>query len=379
MKNFLWIILLFLFSIGIIMTYWKLLIGVAIVGGLIYLFFIKEPKRQDQPQYRPYAPPATPIALNPGAEYPYRQPPVSITVNDQPYVPNNKPRFVRFKAFTGDEYTTHKFLDDFIAIDFETANEQPKSICAVGLTEVRNRQVISTNSWYVRPRELRFSNSHIHGITEDMVEDHPTFDQLWETTFRNIISDKVVAAYNANFDIGCLEHVLQDYGIAPPRYIVADVLPMARYCWSREFENFKLSPVSANLGIPLNHHNAGSDAEACARVLLAAQECNIMVELKFMRMKYPDPALDKAMATAMTPEIDTETALNALALAEAQLPCQAMTTYELSALHRKMAETYFSFNHFIKTVEHCKIALEYDAQAGVKRLLKKAEKAVEGT
>ena len=37
-------------------------------------------------------------------------------------------------------------LRDFIAIDFETANQQPSSVCSVGVVMVRDVQVV--NSFY---------------------------------------------------------------------------------------------------------------------------------------------------------------------------------------------------------------------------------------
>ena len=37
-------------------------------------------------------------------------------------------------------------IRDFIAIDFETANQQPSSVCSVGVVMVRDGQIV--NSFY---------------------------------------------------------------------------------------------------------------------------------------------------------------------------------------------------------------------------------------
>jgi hypothetical protein len=41
-------------------------------------------------------------------------------------------------------------IRDFIAIDFETANQQPSSVCSVGVVIVRNRQVADSAGFHVR-------------------------------------------------------------------------------------------------------------------------------------------------------------------------------------------------------------------------------------
>ena len=40
---------------------------------------------------------------------------------------------------------------DFIAIDFETANEQRDSACQIGITTVKNNQIHEVKSWLINP------------------------------------------------------------------------------------------------------------------------------------------------------------------------------------------------------------------------------------
>jgi len=42
-------------------------------------------------------------------------------------------------------------MQEFIAIDFETANPQRVSACALGYTKVRNCEVIETNGYLIKP------------------------------------------------------------------------------------------------------------------------------------------------------------------------------------------------------------------------------------
>ena len=70
---------------------------------------------------------------------------------------------------------------NFTAIDVETANSDRGSVCAVGLSLVRDGQLFKTVEWHVRPPTGvdRFDtrNIRIHGITPDMVRAAATWDE----------------------------------------------------------------------------------------------------------------------------------------------------------------------------------------------------------
>jgi DNA polymerase-3 subunit epsilon len=67
---------------------------------------------------------------------------------------------------------------DFTAIEFETANQQPGAVCAVGLVRVRDGRVVDKSGGLVRPPEglgeFADFNTSIHGITAEMVASAPT-------------------------------------------------------------------------------------------------------------------------------------------------------------------------------------------------------------
>ncbi len=153
---------------------------------------------------------------------------------------------------------------DFVAIDFETANELPTSACELGLAVVRNYKVIETKSWLIRPPDLRFNpyNTKIHGLSASDVCDMPKFDLLW-SEIGPYLSNDFVIAHNAEFDIGVLKSLLHYYKITfnPIPYTCS--IKLARKTYS-DARSYGLANLSRELGIKLNHHRAESDAEACA-------------------------------------------------------------------------------------------------------------------
>ena len=67
---------------------------------------------------------------------------------------------------------------DFVAIDFETANEKRNSPCSIGIVIVKGGQVVEKIHYLIKPKEMRFMpiNIGIHGIRPAMVKDEPEFN-----------------------------------------------------------------------------------------------------------------------------------------------------------------------------------------------------------
>ena len=53
----------------------------------------------------------------------------------------------------------------FVAIDFETADYQQDSACAVALVRVEGSQIVQRHHFLIRPPRQRFIFSYLHGIT----------------------------------------------------------------------------------------------------------------------------------------------------------------------------------------------------------------------
>jgi len=159
---------------------------------------------------------------------------------------------------------------DFVALDFETANHQRESVCEIGIAIVEGGSVQEQKSWLVKPRNNWFNsmNTRIHGIDAAKVAMEPEFDEIWQQV-RHYFDGANVVAHNASFDLSVLRHVLSQYDIPFPDLNYACSLQVARRAW-QGFHSYGLSALSERFGISLNHHAAGSDAEASAHIMLKA-------------------------------------------------------------------------------------------------------------
>ena len=157
----------------------------------------------------------------------------------------------------------------FVAIDFETANHRSNSACAVGLAAGYDGRIKVARSFLIRPPVSQFTFTEIHGLGWKDVCDAPTFGELFPTLRLWIDDTEFIAAHNAPFDRSILHACCATYGIPVPRMPFTCTVQLARAQWG--IYPTRLPDVCRRLGIPLRHHDSGSDAEACARIVLAAQ------------------------------------------------------------------------------------------------------------
>ena len=159
----------------------------------------------------------------------------------------------------------------FVAVDFETADRGADSACAVGLVRVENWQIVHREVRLLRPPRRWIQFSFLHGITWDHVKDQPTFAEAWPELSRVFEGTDSLAAHNAGFDRSVLNACCRAAGVEPPDIPFQCTMRIARRVWG--IYPTKLPNVCAHLGLPLRHHDAGSDAEACARIMIEAFRC----------------------------------------------------------------------------------------------------------
>ena len=163
-------------------------------------------------------------------------------------------------------------MDSFIAIDYETANSDYRSACSLGVSIVEKGKVVETFESFIQPpkefSEFDPFNVMIHGISPSQIKNAPTFDLLWEKLdkFNSEYSVPFVCHFSG-FDIRVTEALLKHFGVTFQEIRFYDTYTIARKMWP-ELVNHKLNTLSEHFKIELNHHNASSDAKACALIAL---------------------------------------------------------------------------------------------------------------
>jgi DNA polymerase III subunit epsilon len=157
----------------------------------------------------------------------------------------------------------------FVAIDFETADNGRDSACAVALVRVEGDTVVERAYTLIRPPRRNMLFTWVHGLTWDDVADAPSFAEVWPRLSPLLEGASFLAAHNAGFDRSVLRACSEHAELPLPEAPFLDTVRLARHAWQLPKNN--LPTVAAHLGLPLDHHNALSDAEACAGIVIAAR------------------------------------------------------------------------------------------------------------
>ena len=155
---------------------------------------------------------------------------------------------------------------DFVAIDFETANEDRGSACEIGLVRFSGGQVIDRFQSLIYQDYFNPFNVSLHGITQKKVAKAPSFDDVWAEA-ENFIGGSPLLAHNAGFDISVLCRSLE-LGVFRNDYTYFCSLVLSRRMLDISY--FGLPGVTEHLGIEYPMiHRADSDAEAAGKVAIA--------------------------------------------------------------------------------------------------------------
>ena len=103
---------------------------------------------------------------------------------------------------------------DFVAIDFETMTPELTSVCAIGLVRVHNGVISQKFYSLIKPipNSRTERNTHVHGLTDEMVADAPTFSELFPL-LKSLIEDLPIVCHNSSTDINVFRSCMKYYGL----------------------------------------------------------------------------------------------------------------------------------------------------------------------
>jgi DNA polymerase-3 subunit epsilon len=158
-------------------------------------------------------------------------------------------------------------MDPFVAIDFETLSLHPDTAWCVAVARVDNGNVREPCEAIFMPH--RWLKHHaLPARSRRTLEEAGAFCTAWMHLAPLFAGAKFVAAHNAAFDQRVLWTLCAHTGIAPPRLPWLCTVELARRTWM--LADARLPTICAHLSIALKHHDAASDAAACAKIVLAS-------------------------------------------------------------------------------------------------------------
>lgn len=167
----------------------------------------------------------------------------------------------------------------FCALDVETANPDPASICQIGVATAKDGRIAEVWTRLIRPSSP-FAPSHIriHGITADLVACAPPFSKTYPDLEQRLLP---IVVTHTRFDIAAMLHACRSDRLSMFERTWLDSSLLPRLAWPHRFGNAprSLHWISTELGISFRAHDAGEDARAAAEITLrCVQAARVSIE-----------------------------------------------------------------------------------------------------
>lgn len=157
----------------------------------------------------------------------------------------------------------------FACFDTETTGLDPKQggkICEIAVSVSQDGKLLNEYSTLINPEmTIAPDVTAIHGITNEMVKEAPTFRQVTPKLLE-VFDGCVIVAHNARFDMKFLESEFEQCGLVFPPHPVVDTLKLAQK--SGLFAHNNLGIVAQAIGINnQGWHRAMADTKMCEQIL----------------------------------------------------------------------------------------------------------------
>lgn len=173
----------------------------------------------------------------------------------------------------------------FVGIDFETLYPQRVSACSVGLVKYIDGEIVDRFYTLIRPPfdypgKCGSVLTWVHGLTEDMVKDARTFEEVLPE-MESFVDGLPLVAHNACVEKACIRDASAFYGIETKLDYdnIYDTLTLSRQAEAKLGISeegpgtHQLDTVCRRFGISgNNHHNALADAEMSGNLMVLFQK-----------------------------------------------------------------------------------------------------------
>lgn len=163
--------------------------------------------------------------------------------------------------------------NSFVVFDLETTglNSSPTSgnmdkIIEIGAYKIEKGNICESFSTFINPqKKLSDEIIRLTGITEEMIADAPTYEQVMPDFFKFCNGSILVGHNIAGFDFKFVDYYCAKLGYIFDRKII-DTIPLSQELLF--LSNYKLNTVADKFNIVFNHHRAYDDALATAKIFI---------------------------------------------------------------------------------------------------------------
>ena len=191
-------------------------------------------------------------------------------VKPTPYIVQEQASFLDVELKTKHEYLLN---NTFVVFDLETTGLDTNTckIVEIGAVKIVEGVIVSQFSTFVNPQEHIPEQATLkNNITDDMVKDAPTIEQVFPD-FYKFIENSVLVAHNIGYDFPIINRYAKSFGYEINNEKQDTLLLSQKHLG--QLKKHILSKVCEHFNIPLiNAHRAVNDTIATAKVFLKLVE-----------------------------------------------------------------------------------------------------------
>lgn len=173
-----------------------------------------------------------------------------------------------------------------VVFDIEILNQDPTSLCAIGIVELIDQKVNSTYYSLIKPRNLSYDvyRYKVHKIKSKSLIHERRFDEVWKD-IHHYFENSLVVAHDIQGDMLHLREVWKQYHIPYPSLHMSCTNVLAHLLYP-SLKKYNLSELAKMHHIDFQAHHALEDAQATASLLLKMMEDAKVDTLKELHQFY---------------------------------------------------------------------------------------------
>lgn len=183
----------------------------------------------------------------------------------------------------------------FVVVDLETNGNSPRKgdrIIQFAAVVIENGKIVEEYSSLLNPLQpISPFIEELTGITDEMVETAPIFDEVAEKIV-SLLEEAYFVAHNVLFDLSFLNEELEQAGFKQFYGPILDTVELARILYPTA-DSYKLTDLAAQEGIVHSRpHQADSDAYVTAELLLLLLEkLNVLPQVTTKQLEFLSSSL----------------------------------------------------------------------------------------
>lgn len=152
--------------------------------------------------------------------------------------------------------------------DIEVLNQDPTSVCAIGIVELIDQEVASTYYSLIKPKNLSYDayRYKVHKIKPKNLIKERDFQDVWKD-IHHYFEETIVVSHDIQGDMMYLREVLKQYHIPYPHLYMSCTNVLAHLVYP-SLHKYNVKELSQMIGFEFQVHHALGDARACAQILI---------------------------------------------------------------------------------------------------------------